>query len=143
MRGVLSNLLWLAGLGHFGVLLASFQVPSRLRWKQDLTQLSPLNRKLMWTYGGFTVLTITAFGVLTLSLRAEFLRGDPATLGLAAFIAAYWTARLGVEFFYFHSADWPSGPVYRAGRIALTTLFTSLAATYWAVLLYHFRGGEL
>ena len=37
-------ILWLAGAGHFVILLASFQVPSRLRWKQDLAQLMPFNR---------------------------------------------------------------------------------------------------
>ena len=59
--------LWLAGLGHFAVLGASFQVPARLGWRDELARLRPLNRKLMWTYGGFTVLTIVAFGTLTLA----------------------------------------------------------------------------
>ena len=68
--------LWLAGAGHFVILIASFQVPSRLRWKQDLAQLIPFNRKLLWVQGGFTVLTIIAFGTLTLALHAELLRGD-------------------------------------------------------------------
>ena len=40
--------LWLAGAGHFVILTASFQVPYRLRWKEDLKQLMPLNRKLLW-----------------------------------------------------------------------------------------------
>ena len=31
-------ILWLAGAGHFVILFASFQVPGRLRWKQDLAQ---------------------------------------------------------------------------------------------------------
>jgi len=33
--------LWLAGAGHFAVLIASFQVPYRLEWKQDLGKLTP------------------------------------------------------------------------------------------------------
>src|SRR5207245_10399466 len=70
--------LWLAGIGHFCILGASVQVPARLGWKTDLARLTPFNRKLMWTYGAFTVLTIVAFGSLTLALRGEFLRGNPA-----------------------------------------------------------------
>ncbi len=31
--------LWLVGAAHFVILFASFQVPYRLRWKQDLRQL--------------------------------------------------------------------------------------------------------
>jgi len=45
------TLLLLAGLGHFLVLAASFQVPSRLGWAAELSRLRPLNRKLMWVYG--------------------------------------------------------------------------------------------
>ena len=60
-----SLILWLAGAGHFAILAASFQVPARLRWKQDLAQLMPFNRKLLWVQSGFTVLTIIAFGTLT------------------------------------------------------------------------------
>ena len=94
-------ILWLAGAGHFVILFASFQVPSRLRWKEDLAQLMPFNRKLLWVQGGFTVLTIIAFGTLTLALHAELLRGDRAAMGLACFIGSYWTARILVDAFYF------------------------------------------
>src|ERR1700694_5760556 len=97
MAALFGLALWLAGLGHFVLLGASFQVPSRLGWREDLAQLRPFNQKLMWTYGAFTVLTILAFGILTLVLHDEFLHGDRAAMGLAAFIAAYWTARIAVD----------------------------------------------
>ena len=38
-------ILWLAGAGHFLILAASFQVPQRLRWKQDLAQLMDFSEK--------------------------------------------------------------------------------------------------
>src|SRR5947208_3082501 len=101
--------LWLVGAGHFIILFASFQVPYRLRWREDLKQLLPFNRKLLWVQGGFTVLTIFAFGLLTLALHAELLRGDRAALALALFIAVYWTARILVDAFYFSHQDWPKG----------------------------------
>src|SRR5208283_3076276 len=101
--------LWLAGAGHFVILVASFQVPYRLRWKQDLQSLMPFNRKLLWVQSGFTVLTIMAFGTLTLALHSEMLRGDRAALGLAGFIGAYWTARIVVDALYFSHRDWPQG----------------------------------
>ena len=122
--------LWLAGIGHFCILGASVQVPARLGWKTDLARLTPFNRKLMWTYGAFTVLTIVAFGSLTLALHGEFLRGNPAALGLAAFIGVYWAARVGVDLFYFKHADWPKGTPFVVGHFLLTSLFAALAATY-------------
>jgi len=125
--------LWLAGAGHFVILFASFQVPSRLRWKQDLAQLMPFNRKLLWVQGGFTVLTIIAFGILTLALHEEMLLGDRAAMGLVCFMASYWTARIIVDTFYFSHEDWPEGKQFVLGHILLTSLFTALACTYWGL----------
>jgi hypothetical protein len=129
--------LWLVGAAHFLVLAASFQVPSRLRWKQDLAQLMPLNRKLLWVQSSFTVLTIIAFGVLTLSLHQEILRGERAAMGIVGFIATYWTARILVDAFYFSHADWPEGRMFVVGHALLVCLFVALASSYWALFVWH------
>lgn len=130
---LLNLALWLAGVGHFCVLGASFQVPARLNWKEDLPKLSTFNRKLMYVYSGYTVYTILAFGVLTLFLHREMLRGERAATALAVFIAIYWTARIAVDFLYYEHKDWPKGPQFVAGHILLTGLFCALAVAYWAV----------
>ncbi|MGA2347391.1 MAG: hypothetical protein ABSF93_15360 [Candidatus Sulfotelmatobacter sp.] len=129
-------ILWLAGAGHFVILFASFQVPSRLHWKQDLAQLLPFNRKLLWVQSGFTVLTIIAFGTLTLALHGELLRGDRAALGLACFIGSYWTARILVDAFYFSHQDWPQGKQFVIGHVLLTCLFAALACSYWGLFVW-------
>lgn len=129
-------ILWLAGAGHFVILAASFQVPSCLRWKQDLAQLMPFNRKMLWVQSIFTVLTIIAFGTLTLVLHAELLRGDRAAMGLACFIASYWTARILVDAFYFSHEDWPKGRMLVVGHFLLTSLFVSLAGSYSALFVW-------
>lgn len=133
--------LWLAGAAHFVILFASFQVPSRLRWKEDLAQLMPLNRKLLWVQSSFTVLTIIAFGTLTLVLHKEMLRGDRAALGLVCFIAIYWTARILVDAFYFAHDDWPKGKQFVIGHFLLTSLFVALASTYWALFVWQAWSG--
>ncbi|HXA77276.1 MAG TPA: hypothetical protein VNV41_09090 [Candidatus Acidoferrales bacterium] len=121
--------LWLVGIGHFAILIASFQVPSKLHWKEDLRSLMPLNRKLLWVQSSFTVLTIVAFGVLTLALHKEMLRGDRAALGVVGFIAIYWIARILVDALYFSHSDWPTGTQFVVGHILLTLLFSFLAAS--------------
>ena len=130
LRSVISSALWLAGIGHFCVLIASFQVPSRLGWKEELAKLMPFNRKLMWVHGGFTILTIIAFGVLTLALHNEMLSGDRAAIFLAAFIGIYWTTRIVVDLTYYEHRDWPSGRAFVVGHALLTLLFLFLAITY-------------
>jgi hypothetical protein len=112
-------------------------MPGRLDWRGDLAQLRPFNRKLLWVQGGFTVLTIIAFGVLTLVFHAEMLRGDRTALGIAAFIGIYWTARILVDAFYFSHSDWPQGKYFVVGHILLTSLFVALAFTYVSLVLWH------
>lgn len=131
--------LWLAGAAHFVILFASFQVPYRLNWKKDLQQLMPFNRKLLWVQSGFTLLTIVAFGTLTLVLHRELLRGDRAALGLACFIGLYWTTRILVDFLYFSHADWPKGTAFVVGHFLLTLLFFVLAASYVSLFVWHVR----
>jgi hypothetical protein len=128
--------LWIVGIGHFVILIASFQVPYRLGWKKDLKQLMPFNRKLLWVQSGFTVLTILAFGVLTLSLHRELLRGDRAALGLAAFIGIYWASRIVVDAVYFSHDDWPKGRLFVIGHVLLTSLFVVLATSYLALFIW-------
>jgi len=138
LRSVFSAALWLAGIGHFCVLIASFQVPSRLGWKEDLAKLTPFNRKLMWVHGGFAILTIIAFGVLTLALHNEMLRGDRAAIFLAAFIGIYWSTRIVVDFAYYENKDWPRGRAFVVGHALLTLLFLFLAATYLGLSAWRF-----
>ena len=135
----ISLALWLAGAGHFAVLIASFQVPYRLRWKEDLAKLTSLNRKLMWVHGGFTVYTILSFGVLTLLSHDEILRGQRAGLALAAFIGLYWLLRVVVDFTYYEHADWPQGRAFVVGHVLLTLLFVFLFVTYLGVSVWHWR----
>jgi len=129
--------LWLAGAGHFVILIASFQVPSRLGWEKDLQSLTSFNRKLLWVQSSFTVLTIIAFGTLTLALHGELLRGDRAALGLACFIGIYWATRILVDVFYFSHADWPKGKQFRVGHILLVFLFSALAVSYLGLFIWH------
>ena len=129
--------LWILGAAHFLILFASFQVPYRLGWKKDLAQLMPFNRKLLWVQGGFTVLTIVAFGTLTLILHGEMLRGDRAALALICFIGIYWSTRIVVDAVYFSHADWPIGREFTVGHILLTSLFLFLAASYLGLFIWH------
>ena len=129
--------LWLVGGAHFLILFASFQVPYRLGWKQDLRPLMPFNRKLLWVQSGFTVLTIIAFGTLTLALHRELLQGDRSALAVSCFIGIYWTARILVDALYFSHEDWPKGSAFVVGHSLLTLLFFALAASYLGLFVWH------
>jgi hypothetical protein len=132
----LSLALWLAGVGHFVVLIASFQVPYRLRWNEDLEKLTSFNRKLMWVHGGFAIYTIASFGVMTLLLHGEIVSGQRAALALAIFIGTYWLLRIIVDFTYYSHSDWPKGKGFAIGHVLLTLLFVFLSATYLGISVH-------
>ena len=139
-NALLNIALWLAGIGNFCVLGASLQAPARLGWREDVAKLKPFNRKIFWVYGVFIVLTIIAFGTLTLALHAELMRGDRAAVGLAAFIAVFWSTRVAIDFFVYDHADWPPGKQFVIGHILLTGLFIALAVAYWGVVVRSLMG---
>lgn len=122
--------LWLAGAGHFSLLAVSTQLPARLDWRTDLARLTPFNRRFVWVAGGFVVFTYLGFGVLTLLLHDEMLRGDRAAVALAVFIGLFWLARLGVDATAFRDAPWPAGWLYRLAHVALLALFAFFVVVY-------------
>ncbi len=136
----LSLLIFVLGVAQFGILAASFQVPTRLRWKEELPRLSSLNQKLMWTYGSFIVYTILSFGVLTLVLHDEILRGTRAGLAISVVMLLWWCLRLATDVFYFSSSDWPKGRFMQIGHVMLNCLFTFVLCGYGCVILAHVLG---
>ena len=68
MDTMLTRLIFAAGVGQLGVLIASALVPVRLNWRDELRGLSRLNRQMHWVYGGYVVLSIAIRGAEHLSL---------------------------------------------------------------------------
>ena len=142
----LTALLTFAGFLHFGLLLASFSVPRVLGWKSELTRVSALTRQLVIVHGGFIVLTIIAFGLLTLVAGRELLAGNRLALALTAFIGVFWTSRLLIQLFYFDAGAWLTTPFRRVGYRALYLVFGYFAIVYlsaaWVNAAAIWQGGR-
>jgi hypothetical protein len=87
--------------------------------------------------GGYIVFTYLSFGVLTLVLHDELVRGDRSATALSAFIGLYWLARIVVDATAFRGAPWPRGALYRAGHVALVAMFGYFAAVYLGLAAAH------
>jgi hypothetical protein len=129
--------LWLAGLGHFALLAASGQLPGRLAWRTELPRLGAANRKLFLVACGYIVLTYLSFGVLTLVLHDELVRGERAAVALALFIGGYWLVRLVLDFAWFGHDEWPPGRRFVLAHVALDLLFGYLTVTYLGLAAWH------
>ena len=80
----LPDLIRIAGAGQLCVLVASSLVPFRLDWKRELAGLPRLHRQMYWVYGGYVVLSIIAFGVISLMNADELAAGDTVPILVAS-----------------------------------------------------------
>jgi hypothetical protein len=131
------NLLRIAGLLHFGILIASALVPRVLDWKTNLATLNGFLRRLFWVYGVFVVLMIIGLGTLTLINARAMAAGDPVARTLAGFTAIFWLARLAVQFFVFDARAYLTNWFLKTGYHCLTLVFTYFVLIYtWAALAH-------
>ena len=133
---VLEWAIFIAGFGHFIILIASFQVPKKLNWKEELSKLVSFNRKIFWTYGGYIVFCIISFALVDIFNATAFLEPHSSSLAIALFIAVFWTIRVIVDFFYYKHTDWPPGDEFIIGHTCLTALFCILALIHWSLVLW-------
>jgi hypothetical protein len=124
------SLIFLGGVLHFGILLASAMTPNVLDWRRELAKLEPLSRQLVWVHGAFIVLVIVAFGVLAVGFSADLADGSALARVVCAFIGLFWAARLFVQFFVFDARSHLTTAFLKAGYHGLTVVFAYLAVVF-------------
>jgi hypothetical protein len=134
MDTLLARLIFAAGIGQIGVLIASALVPFRLNWRHELRGLSRLHRQMYWVYGGYVVLSIVAFAALSIFNARELASGSGLARGFSAYVAVFWGSRVvlqGVFDVKAHLTVW----WLKAGYGVLTVMFTAFTIVYaWAAL---------
>ncbi|MCB1279912.1 MAG: hypothetical protein KDB18_00145, partial [Salinibacterium sp.] len=130
----LAQLLFVAGIGQACVLIASALVPFQMDWKKELGGLSRLHRQMYWVYGGYVVLAILAFGILSLVCAEEIASRSWLARGLAAYIALFWGIRLVLQAVFDvreHLTTW----WLKAGYRLLSALFLAFTLLFGWVLV--------
>jgi hypothetical protein len=94
---LMTALIFAAGLGQASLLIASSLVPSRLHWREELQSLPRLHRQMHWVYGGYVLLSIIAFALLSTIYASELAAGGGLARGVCAYIAVFWAVRLGLQ----------------------------------------------
>ncbi len=133
-------LLVAAGVGQLILVAASLAIPRVLRWPEDLARLRPLTRQVFWTYAGYIWATNLSFGLVSTFAPHWLLGRSPLAGAVCGFIAAYWGARVVIQFAYFDRSDAPRGALYTAAEAALVTLFVGLTFVYGGLAVRSFGG---
>jgi hypothetical protein len=131
---VLSNVIFVAGIGQLCILIASALVPFRLNWRDELRSLSRLHHQMYWVYGGYIVLSIIAFGLISMLNSQELANGGRLARAFCLYVAVFWGIRLSLQAVLdveAHLTAW----WLRLGYHLLTVLFLCLTALFsWAAL---------
>jgi polyferredoxin len=87
----------LLGILQFSILIASALVPFQLDWKRELGGLPRLHYQMYFIYGGYVVLNIIAFGLLSICFAAEIASRAPFPRAFCGYVAIFWGIRLGLQ----------------------------------------------
>ena len=129
-------LILIGGVLHFLTLIASAMVPKTLDWKGELAKLIPFLRTLFWVYGAFIVLTIIAFGLLSVLHFRELAAGDSLARSVCAVIAIFWGVRLVVALFVFDASEFLTTWYFKVGHhlLTVTFIYQTIAYGYCAII---------
>ncbi len=128
------TLVFLAGAAHLGILIASALVPFQLSWEKELAVLSKLHRQMYWVYGGYVVLAIVSFALISMLNAEEIASGSGLARGFSLYVAVFWGVRVCLQLVFDvkeHLTAW----WLKAGYHLLTVLFLCFTALYgWLAL---------
>lgn len=97
LQELLPTLIFWAGIAQLAVLVASALVPIRLKWMSILSGLPRLHRQMYWVYGGYVVLAIVAFGLISLINANELASGSKLARSICGFMAVFWGIRFSLQ----------------------------------------------
>jgi len=129
MRETLPLLITLAGIGQLSVLTASALVPLRLDWREVFTALPKLHRQMYWVYGGYVVLSIIAFALISLVNAEAMASGTLFARSVCGYIAIFWGIRICLQP-VFDVREYLTTWWLRVGYHMLTILFAYFVFVY-------------
>ncbi len=127
---VLEVLIQISGVLHVGTLLGSAQVPKELRFREELPKLPLLLQHWILTAGGYVVLNLIAFGIISLTCASDLISGTRLARGFCGYVAIFWLCRLLIGLFVFDAKPYLRNTFLTIGYYGLTAVFT------WHVLVF-------
>src|SRR5262245_18072646 len=131
----LSTWIFLGGLAHFGILIASYKAPQMLDWNNALAPLQKFNRQVIWTHGAYLAFIAASFGLVSVIAPHLLADGSPLARVVCGCIAVFWSGRLLLQWFVYDPREYVNTPLLRLGYNSLTVIFVFVTAVYtWAAI---------
>jgi hypothetical protein len=113
------------------VLLALLHVifPRYFKWKAELSNISAINRQMMYVHAFFIGLALLLMGLLCLTSSSDIAStslGRKVSLGIGIF----WLARLFIQFFGYSSLLWKGKTFETTVHVLFSVLWIYLTAVF-------------
>lgn len=126
----LPTMLFVAGLLHLAITSAGFTSVFVLDWRRSLLPLCAMTRHIIWTHAVFVLMTIIAFGIVSVTMPASLAAGAPLARAICGFIAIFWAIRLFIQFFLFDARPHLTNVALKLGFHGLTVVFSYFVLCY-------------
>jgi hypothetical protein len=124
---IVGALLICAGVGHVAL-------PRALGWREDLAQVSLLNRQVGTVHVFFIGLTCVLLGALPLLMPEELLGRDRLPGAVLVVEAIFWGARLLVQLAVFDRSLWLGDRRRTLAHVAFSALWAYVTGVFvWAL----------
>jgi hypothetical protein len=127
-------LLWLAGFVQIAIASANLFLPTKLKYRENLSLVSPIIRQIFVVHSFYIVGVVLLFAAVTFGFAGELASGHGLGRFLASAIAVFWLLRAPVQFLYYDAALRRQN---RWGDVAFTSAALFLALTYGAASFAH------
>jgi hypothetical protein len=122
-----------------GVLLAvlvvvNLFVPGRLRWREEMADLSLVNRQIFQVHHMFIVLIVALCSALLLTTGDALLEPTRLSRAVLAGLMVFWGLRMLAQWFYYSAAVWRGSRINTTMHYAFSAVWVYLTATFAAAL---------
>jgi hypothetical protein len=130
MTTTLSILLRIAGATLFLLAVMHGPISRRLKWCEESLLLSPVNAAVFRVHALFICLILVVMGLPCIADPRVFLERTRAGAWLAWTFAAFWTARLYVQWFVFPRTLWVGKRLETKVHFIFTAIWIFLAGLF-------------
>jgi hypothetical protein len=134
--GVLLFNLRLVGVLMAGLVVLNLFVPRRLRWREELSRVSLLNRQIFEVHAIFLVLTLALISALLLTSADALLERTRLARALLAGLTVFWGLRMLAQWFYYSPAVWRGHRFNTAMHYAFSAMWIYVTAVFGTALYF-------
>ena len=127
--------LHLVGLVMAGLVVVNLVVPYWFRWREEMPQLSLINRQIVQAHTLFLVLLLGMFSILLLTCSDALLDHSRLSRTVLAGLTIFWALRMAMQWWFYSPAIWRGHRFHTAMHWVFSATWIYVTAVFGLALL--------